>query len=284
MNRLYSDYKSNDINYIPNKSRRTTTTRRVKNSLDSDVPFVWPMPNLTEHEKRMISENFTSSCSSVNDDTAVLTDNSGSTTSGSDDDTSISSSNFESSAENMNNTLFSELLSEDGSLDFPCDIFQTYKDDDKSKRAGREVCALQGQDEYVDATAMMGQECVDYFMAEYLKSPSRDQMSFADFVTVTLDMIAAFSKVKTNSNEKAMMKEVSFDNENADSSFDFSIRNWQEKVSSAPIKSIETVSHCSQKSDELFAPSDVESFWHSGVFNTDFNIFGDNPCTEVSFI
>ena len=90
---------------------------------------------------------------------------------------------------------------------------------------------------YVDATTIMSQECIDYFMAEYLRAmggSSKSQMSFADFVTDSLDRIATYSRASPQTPARSTssrgckevyqhkLKPSSNDKDN----FDFSINKW----------------------------------------------------------
>jgi hypothetical protein len=89
----------------------------------------------------------------------------------------------------------------------------------------------------------MDQECYEYFMAEYLKvvgdssQQQQPQISFPNFVAVSLDMIASFTQASAataapnNKRERDNSSTISTPTPSS-SSFDFSIQNWQQRVMS----------------------------------------------------
>jgi hypothetical protein len=98
-------------------------------------------------------------------------------------------------------------------------------------------------------TTMMNPECLRYFEVEYMKyagsSPSPNTVSFQDFVAVSLERIANFagsSKEEewsnttgtSSSSSSAMSGENDVVPPSPDSTFDFSIQNWQRKVEARP--------------------------------------------------
>jgi hypothetical protein len=96
---------------------------------------------------------------------------------------------------------------------------------------------------------MMNPECLRYFEVEYMKyagsSPSPNTVSFQDFVAVSLERIANFagsSKEEewsntTDTSSSSSSSAMSGENDvppSPDSTFDFSIQNWQRKVEARP--------------------------------------------------
>jgi hypothetical protein len=94
---------------------------------------------------------------------------------------------------------------------------------------------------------MMNPECLRYFEVEYMKyagsSPSTNTVPFQDFVAVSLDRIAKFalsSKTEeSNTTGTSSSSSLAMSGEDAppspDSTFDFSIQNWQRKVEARPV-------------------------------------------------
>lgn len=89
---------------------------------------------------------------------------------------------------------------------------------------------------------MMNHECLQYFKAEYFtyvrnlfnnnhSGSSHLIMSFDNFVTVNLDNIASFSGFKKPA---AYVSSSSDSDQLGDTSFDFSIQNWQRRVDTKP--------------------------------------------------
>lgn len=84
--------------------------------------------------------------------------------------------------------------------------------------------------------AAMDQACSDYFMAEYMKfiassSSEHTTISFPDFVAVSLDMIASFTKQSAATTTFQTQQVTKCENTSpTTTSFDFSIQNWQRRV------------------------------------------------------
>lgn len=217
------------------------------NSLKADLSFVYPSALLTYPKQDSGSDQFVinststqlkdnySLCASSEEDNLTT-----SCTSDDEDDAFLDFLTEEWLSHDDQDTLFTGDSLNSGSsedfddyLDSSDDVFQQLQ-----QPPNQQGLFAQGHNKNnlgscaSSPTAMMDQACIDYFMAEYLKvvecSSPCEYVSFADFVTVSLDMIASFKKATT--------LPTTFQQTNSQqstSSFDFSIQNWQQRVVSS---------------------------------------------------
>ena len=266
-----------DVISFGNKKKKIA---KVKNSLlDSNVSFIWPKAKSSF--SAFISDddevNTTAGGKKIDEILSDTTDFYGRS-----DETSVGDDVIYSSFSPLERDgLFMELLDKDGSLDFPRDIFLSSNLTGSSYSQEEE--SMVQNESYIDATLMMGQECADYFMTEYESSSYRSQMSFANFVTISLDKISSFRKESksTNSNiSNLMMKNVGLsspaDNDDILSRSAFSIKEWRAKVAMARSKQ-NVVSNCiaSKIVSSTTLQSDQWFQWHGSDGGDLFDSFGE---------
>lgn len=244
--------------------RRTT---KVKNSLGSDVAFSWPDSALPNEEETTSSK----APLHVLDDSESVTSDGISCSSGSDDGSSTCDDYFGDGMDHVeSDSLLLDLFSADGSLDFPQDVFEMGQKPPEVKKKTRRNSSR--PEPLVSANAVMDQDCIDCFMAEYLQNPSYSHMSFAEFVKTSLDMIASFTKIKakfSETNQKSSSHQQQM--------FDFSIQNWQKKVNVAfDDVVVASQSLVQRTSSEHLSYDEKESYqWDSGTIDS-FDIFSED--------
>lgn len=204
MKRTFTNVTESSVDAL--SSSVYSKSKKVKNALGADTRFLWPVAADTE------STSSSSSCDGDDDYDFFTSDIMGDEDWFNEHDT-ITEDDWHSVATLECNP--GEMQHPDG------DVVST-------STAGDETPAA--------ATPMMNMdpECYHYFQAEYAKyvestynspgaaSGAVPPVSFEDFVVVTLEMIASFTQAKANKSAVPSSQ--------VDTSFDFSIQNWQKKV------------------------------------------------------